>query len=82
MDLAQIEVILKIPTPKMKKEVRIFLGHSSYYWRFIKYFSKLESPLFKLLSKDVKFNWIDKCQFDFVDLNKLVYKAPILCDPY
>lgn len=36
---AKIEVILKIPTPKMRKEVGCLLGHPGYYKRFIENFS-------------------------------------------
>lgn len=48
VDPAKIEVILKIPTPKMQKEVHSFLGHAGYYKRFIDFFSKIASPLFSL----------------------------------
>ena len=55
VDLAKIEVILQIPVPKTQKEVRSFLGHAGYYRRFIENFSKIASPLFNLLSKEIEF---------------------------
>ena len=61
VDLTKIEVILQIPVPKMQKEVRSFLGHVGYYRHFIENFSKIASPLFNLLSKEVEFVWTDKC---------------------
>ena len=62
VDPAKIEVILKIPTLKTLKEVRSFLGHVRYYRIFIKYFSKIASPLFSLLMKDAEFVWTWKCE--------------------
>ena len=52
VDPSKIKVIKNIPTPATQKEVRSFLGHASYYQRFIENFSKLASPLFSLLMKD------------------------------
>ncbi|WP_208081265.1 hypothetical protein, partial [Bacteroides uniformis] len=51
----QGEVISKIPTPKTPKVVRRFLGHAGYYRKFIEIFSKIASPLFSLLMKEVEF---------------------------
>ena len=67
-DPAKIEVIMQIPVPKMQKEVHSFLGHPIYYRCFIENFSKIASPLFNLLSKQVEFVWTDKCQSAFTDL--------------
>ena len=56
---SKIRVIENIPTSGTQKEVRSFLGHAGYYIRFIEKFSKLTSPLFILLMKDVHFIWND-----------------------
>ena len=37
-----------------------FLGHTRFYKRFIKDFSKLARPLCELLVKDAKFVWDDR----------------------
>ena len=55
----KIRVIENTPTPGTQKEVHSFLGHAGYYRRFIENFSKLASPLFTLLMKDVQFDWND-----------------------
>lgn len=78
VDLAKVEVILKIPTPKTQHEVRSFLGHVGYYRFFIEDFSKLASPLFQLLSKDMEFNWIDHFQLAFGELKKRLSEALVL----
>jgi transposase InsO family protein len=81
VDPAKIQVILDIPTPSTQKEVRSFLGHAGYYRRFIKKFSKLASPLFFLLTKDVNFRWTDDCALSFADLKQRLSTAPILRGP-
>ena len=61
VDLEKIEVISNLSQPRTQKEVRSFLGHVGYYHRFIKDFTKIVAPLFKLLVKDVNFIWDDSC---------------------
>ena len=53
----KIELISKIPSPTNVKTVRQFLGHAGFYIRFIKDFSKIAKPLYKLLVKAAKFVW-------------------------
>jgi hypothetical protein len=72
---------LDIPTPSTQKEVRSFLVHDGYYRRFIKNFSKLASPLFFLLTKDVDFHWTNNCELSFVDLKHKLSTTPILRGP-
>ena len=61
VDKTKIELISKLPSPTNVKTVRQFLGHGGFYMRFIKDFSKIAKPLFKLLEKDVKFVWDEDC---------------------
>ena len=72
---------MDIPTPSTQKEVRIFLGHAGYYRIFIKNFSKLASPFFFLLTKDVDFRWTDNYELSFADLKQRLSTAPILRGP-
>ena len=61
---AKIEVIVDLPSPKTQKEVRIFLVHVGYYHHFIENFTKIAAPLFKMLMKDIEFQWtesLSKC---------------------
>ena len=57
VDKAKIELISKLPSLTNVKTVRQFLGHAGFYRRFIKDFSKISKPLYKLLEKDAKFMW-------------------------
>ena len=60
VDKAEVELIVKSPSPTNVKRVRQFLGHVGFYKRFIKDFSKLARPLCELSVKDAKFIWDDK----------------------
>ena len=74
VDLAKIELIIGLPSPKTQKEVRNFLGHAGYYCRFIENFTKIVAPMFKLLTKDVEFQWTESCQNDFEILKAKPYR--------
>ena len=66
VDPTKIEVIQTLPIPIKSKDVRSFLGHVRYYRCFIKYFRKIASPLYKLLTKEAKFSWTSKCDETFL----------------
>ena len=57
VDHAKIEAIVGLPSSKTQKEVRIFLGHAGYYRHFIENFTKIDIPMFNLLTKGVEFQW-------------------------
>ena len=57
VDPKKIQIIQDLPTPVNQNDVRSLLGHVGYYRRFIQNFSKIASPLFSLLGKDVVFTW-------------------------
>ncbi|GJZ77844.1 hypothetical protein Tco_0642516, partial [Tanacetum coccineum] len=60
VDKAKINVISKLSPPTNVKGIRSFLGHASFYRRFIKDFSKITCPLTKLLEKDTPFEFNDE----------------------
>jgi hypothetical protein len=80
VDLERIH-ITQIRIPSSQKEVRIFLGHAVYYRRFIPNFTSLATPLFKLLSKEAKFNWVDECQISFDILKQKLSTTHVLRGP-
>jgi hypothetical protein len=77
VDPTKIEVILNLPTPHTQTEVRSFIGPSGYYHKFMPNFSKTAAPLHDLTG-NVEFQWSDKCDVDFVGLNKLISTTPVL----
>ncbi|GJY79561.1 reverse transcriptase domain-containing protein [Tanacetum coccineum] len=49
IDKAKVDVIANLPYPTTVKGVRSFLGHTGFYRRFIKDFSKISRPMTHLL---------------------------------
>jgi len=45
VDKAEVEIIAKLPIPRCVKDIHSFLGHSGFYRRFIRDFSKIDDPL-------------------------------------
>ena len=78
VDKAKIELISKLPSPINVKTMRQFLGHAGFYRRFIKDFSKISKPLYKLLEKNAKFAWDDECQRSFEELKAYLTIAQIV----
>ena len=81
VDKAKMELISKLSSPTNVKAVRQFLGHAGFYRRFIKDFSKITKPLYKLLEKDVKFSWDGDCQTSFEELKSHLTTTPIVKAP-
>ncbi|XP_071727904.1 uncharacterized protein [Rutidosis leptorrhynchoides] len=66
VDRAKVDVIAKLPHPTNVRGVRSFLGHAGFYRRFIKDFSKIATPMNKLLEKDAPFIFSDECHKTYV----------------
>jgi len=81
VDPNKIAIIQKLPPPLKVRDVRSFLSLVGYYRRFIKDFSKLASPFFGLLGKDVEFKWTDNYQGALDELKNKLVSAPILRGP-
>ncbi|XP_059073321.1 uncharacterized protein LOC131874098 [Cryptomeria japonica] len=52
-----------------------------YYRRFIRDFNKMATPLYSLLTKDVKFHWTEDCEQEFLNLKEALTQAPVLKCP-
>ena len=81
VDRAKIEIIEKLPPPTSVKGVRSFLGHTSFYRRFIQDFSKVSKPLSNLLMQGVPFEFNEPCMDAFELLKKKLTSAPIVVAP-
>ncbi|KAA3487887.1 reverse transcriptase [Gossypium australe] len=81
VDPSKIFAILNWKPPKNVSEVRSFLGLAGYYRRFVKGFSTIATLLTRLLQKDVRFEWSDKCQKSFDQLKTLITEAQVLVQP-
>ncbi|GKC05451.1 reverse transcriptase domain-containing protein [Tanacetum coccineum] len=81
VDKAKVEVIAKLHHTTTVNGVRSFLGHASFYRRFIKDFSKISRPMTHFLEKNTPFIFFDKCIQAFEMLKKKRTEAPILIAP-
>jgi hypothetical protein len=50
-----------MPSPKIEKEIRGFLGRSNYIAQFISQLTTTCEPIFRLLSKKNLGNWNKEC---------------------
>jgi len=71
----------KLPPPTIVRQIRSFLGHASFYHRFIKDFSKISQPLCNLLAKETPFNFNEAYLEAFEKLCSLLSSAPIMKTP-
>ena len=76
-----VEAIKVYPQPQNVKEVRQFLGLSSYYRRFIEKFAAVAQQLTALTRNNVAFKWTAECQESVDRLKQCLTTAPVLCYP-
>jgi hypothetical protein len=81
VDIAKIKVIKQLPPPINIRGIHSFLGHTSFYHRFIKKISHIARPLINLLAMDVLFEFDDACLKSFNILKKALIFAPIIQPP-
>ena len=81
MDPKKIEVVVEWKPPRNVIEVHSFLGLAGYYRRFVKGFSMIAAPMTRLLQKNVKYEWSEKCQRSFEKLKVFLTEDPVLTQP-
>ena len=84
-DPDKIRIILELQIPDSVTGVRIFIGHVSYYRRFIYLFAVICIPLTNLLKKPspdcLEPIWTKDCTVAFETLKQKLVSAPILVVP-
>nr|GEU78031.1 reverse transcriptase domain-containing protein [Tanacetum cinerariifolium] len=81
VDKAKVDAIGKLPHPPTVKCIRSFLGHVSFYRRFIQDFLKIARPMTRLLEKDTPFLFLKECVEAFQTLKRKLTEALILIAP-
>ena len=76
-----VSAVKEFPVPRDVRQVRQFLGLSSYYRRFIAQFAKVAKPLHELTRKGIEFAWSPDCQAAFDILRGKLSQAPVLSYP-
>ncbi len=77
----KVQKVRDAQSPGDAKELRPFLGLSSYYRRFIKGFAKIASPLSEKTLEKVDFEWMSEMQQAFETLKQALITAPVLAYP-
>jgi hypothetical protein len=61
--------------------LRIALGHTGYYRKFIKGYAQIRIAMEKILKKYYQFSWTEECQQSFDTLKQKMVTVPILVFP-
>ncbi|XP_051153756.1 uncharacterized protein LOC127277011 [Leptopilina boulardi] len=81
IDNDKVQPILDFPQPKNLRQLRRFIGATSWYRRFIHDYAKTCEPLTRLLKKDHPFKWTDEQVNATSTLKKALTSAPIFGYP-
>jgi len=81
VDPEKTRPILEYPAPRNIKQLRRFLGMSSWYRRFIPQFATLSEPLTRLLKKGKRWGWGDEQVRAFEQIREHLMTAPTLSCP-
>jgi len=81
VDKAKVDLITHLTLTTCVKDIRSFLGHAGFYWRFIKSFSLTAKPLSSILVMDVPFHFSKECEWAFMKLKEALTIARILHPP-
>lgn len=80
-DPSKIEVINRISRPTDRIKLGRFLGACSYYRKFVKNFSEIALPLYRLTSSKAAFRWTAVEQSAFEKLKEALKNTPVLVAP-
>ena len=69
------------PIPLNQKDLKRFLGLTSFYRRFVEGFAQVAAPLNALTDKGKEWRWTAECPQAFLELKKRLVSAPVLVMP-
>ena len=82
LDPRKIEAVSCYPLPVSIRELKQFLGLTSYYRKFIPHYAHIAEPLYKMLRGPKKlFTWTTLCQQAFDHLKSKLVQPPVLAYP-
>ncbi|EED23163.1 gag/polymerase/env polyprotein, putative [Talaromyces stipitatus ATCC 10500] len=74
----KVQAIRDWPQPRNLKELQSFIGLINYYRRYIENYAKIMTPMFKLLKKEIPYEWNEEQQKAFEEAKKRLTTALIL----
>jgi hypothetical protein len=77
----EVLAVRKYPVPKNVKEVRSFLGFTSFYRMLVPRFAEFAKPMTPLIRKDTYFNWESSQQAAFEKLKDVICSEHVLAYP-
>ena len=77
----KVQKVVDWPVPRSMKDVQMFLGLANYYRQFVKDFARVVKLLYKMMRKDVKWNWGERQQKAFEKLKKRFTTESVLVTP-
>ena len=78
---SKVKAVQDICRPQTKKEVRSFLGLTSYYRRFIKDYATIATADLTKKGEPEQVKWTDQCENAFQTLKKALTSATLLRNP-
>ncbi|CEL52837.1 hypothetical protein RSOLAG1IB_11182 [Rhizoctonia solani AG-1 IB] len=78
LDKLKIKAVQEWPTPTTVKQVQSFLGFANFVRCFVANFSQIEHPLHNLVKKEVKWQWTEREEGTFRELQKAIVNAPVI----
>ena len=77
-DPEKIIALVRWPTPQNQKDLRKFLGLSTYLHKYSENYASLIRPMSGLLKKDCIWAWTPECQSAFDSVKQSLTEAPVL----
>lgn len=81
VDMTKEEKINSFPVPKSKKDIKRFLGFTSYYRKFVPNYSQIIQPMAKLLKNNVEYKWEEEQETAFENIKRKLLSKIILSFP-
>ena len=81
-DPDKVQAIQEMAPPECVKDVRRFLGMTSYYRTCLPGYAAVCEPLIALMRKHVRFEWTDIRQKAFEELKRLLVSSHVMAAPH
>ncbi|CCO35936.1 hypothetical protein RSOLAG1IB_11869 [Rhizoctonia solani AG-1 IB] len=78
LDKLKIQAVQEWPTPTTVKQVQSFLGFANFVCRFVANFSQIARPLHNLVRKEIKWQWTEREEGAFRELQQAIINAPVI----